>query len=184
MAKRFLCLLLTLILTLSLMPLAASAEGDPWMQFYVSPTGSDEADGTEAAPFKTIPRAQEEVRKYNQSMKGDIVVNLMPGHYFLEDRLEFGIADSGSNGYDVRWRGTDPDNLPVISGAKQVTGTWEEGEDGIWHIQAENLDFARSLFVNDRQATRAKGSRKIYGGKQYLGDTIYHRHYQEKDPEA
>jgi len=111
MAKRFLCLLLTLLLTLSLMPLAASAQEEPWMQFYVSPTGSDEADGSEAAPFKTIPRAQEEVRKYNQNMKGDIVINLMPGNYFIEERLDFDIADSGSNGYDVRWRGTDPDNL-------------------------------------------------------------------------
>lgn len=166
MKKRMLCLCLTLLMILSLVPLSVTAEG-AWMSFYVSPAGSDDAAGTQNAPFKTITRAQEEVRKHNKNMQGDIVVNLMPGRYELTEQLDFKLADSGSNGFSVIWQGTDPDNLPIISGAKEVTGTWVEGENGIWHTQTENLDFARNLFVNGRQAVRAKTAKKVAGGAFY-----------------
>ena len=45
-------------------------------EFYVSCSGDDSADGSRTAPFKTIERAKEEVRKYNQNMQNDIVVNI------------------------------------------------------------------------------------------------------------
>jgi len=193
MKKRFLGLFLTLLMLLSLMPVQASAEGEAWMSFYVSPTGSDNAAGSEVAPFKTIQRAQEEVRKYNQNMQGNITVNLMPGRYELTEQLDFKLEDSGTNGFEVIWQGTDPNNLPVVSGAKEVKGTWTEGENGIWHIQADDIDFARSIFVNGKKAVRAKSSKKVYGGDEYTEkvdyvhpyrgarDTVYAGFYASKD---
>ncbi|MBQ8588267.1 MAG: hypothetical protein IJ454_02640, partial [Clostridia bacterium] len=156
--------------------------GQVWMSFYVSPDGSDDALGTEADPFRTLARAREEVRKYNGYMQGDITVNLMPGRYVQEEHLEFKLEDSGTNGYDIVWQGTDPDNLPTISGAEEVTGTWTEGEDGIWHIQAENLKFAREMFVNDDMAIRARSSKKIYGKDYYnVGDDYLHPYHGQQD---
>jgi len=192
MKKRILGLVLTLLMILSLLPVSAVAE-EAWMSFYVSPSGSDDAAGTQSAPFKTILRAQEEVRKYNQNMQGNIAVNLMPGRYELTEQLDFKQADSGSNGYDVIWRATDPNNMPIISGAKEVKGTWVEGENGIWHTQAEDIDFARSIFVNGKKAIRAKASKKSIGFGEYtvkenyvhpiLGekDTVYKGFYASKD---
>jgi len=147
--------------------------GQVWMSFYVSPEGSDDALGTKEDPFKTIGRAQTEVRKYNGYMEGDITVNIMPGRYVQKEHLEFKPEDSGTNGYNIIWQGTDPDNLPTISGAEKITGTWTEGEDGIWHIQAENLDFAREMFVNDDMAIRARSSKKIYGKDYYNTEDDY-----------
>jgi len=172
MAKRFLVLFLTLLMVLPLIPAQASAEGEAWMSFYVSPAGNDSAAGSEVAPFKTLARAQEEVRKYNKNMQGNIVVNLMPGRYeFLgEERWEFGLSDSGSNGYDVIYRGTDPNNLPVISGAKEIDTTWTEGENGIWHTTISGFDFVRELFINDVPAVRARNNKKVYGDALYKGN--------------
>ena len=44
--------------------------------FYVAPSGSDMNEGTFVAPFKTLARAQKEVRKVNETMTGDVVVYL------------------------------------------------------------------------------------------------------------
>ncbi len=176
MSKRFFSILLALLLALSLVPVSASAQGEAWMEFYVSPTGNDNGSGTQSSPFQTLERARDEVRKYNKNMQGDIVVNMLPGRYELSDYLEFEVEDSGSNGFDVIWQGTDPDNLPIISGAKEVTGEWTEGENGIWHVKAENLTFARDLFVNGVQATRAKTAKKIYGTGIYK-DPNYHEDF-------
>ncbi|MBQ4517937.1 MAG: hypothetical protein II997_05065 [Clostridia bacterium] len=178
MKKRFLGLFLTVIFALSLMPVSASAESNVWKSFYVSPVGSDDAAGTETAPFKTLMRAQEEVRKYNQNMQGDIVVNLMPGRYQLTRQWELEQEDSGFNGFNVIWQGTDPDNLPTISGAEEVTGEWTKGEDGIWHVKAENLNMAREMFVNGKAAVRAKTSKKVYGGKEYTRAVNYSHPYR------
>ncbi len=173
MKKRFLGLFLTLLMILSLVPISASAADEAWMSFYVSPAGSDDAAGTQSAPFKTLQRAQEEVRKYNKNMQGNIAVNLMPGRYQLDEQWELEKEDSGSNGYEVIWQGTDPDNLPTISGAKEVTGEWTKGEDGIWHTQADNIDTVRELYVNGKAAVRAKTSKKVYGGSEYTKEVSY-----------
>ena len=183
--KRITAVFLSLLLLVGVIPVGAAqgqTETKIYKEFYVSVDGSDTEEGTKEAPFKTIERAQEEVRKYNQKMTGDIVVNLMPGRYELSERLEFKIPDSGNNGYDVIYRAIDPENLPTISGAEEVTGEWTKGDDGIWHIKAENLEFARELFVNETPAIRARSPKKIYGSKRYLSEEKrYHAAYNVED---
>ncbi len=181
MKKRFLGLFLTLLMLLSLMPVQASAEGEAWMSFYVSPTGNDSAAGSEVAPFKTLARAQEEVRKYNKNMQGNIVVNLMPGRYETMKHLVFTTEDSATNGFEIIWQGTDKNNLPTVSGGKKVTGTWKEGANGIWEVKTENFDFVREMFVNDRVATRARSAKKIWGTGLYTEDVKWtHPHFGEQ----
>ncbi|MGN1059847.1 MAG: hypothetical protein ACI4QW_05380, partial [Clostridia bacterium] len=114
-------------------------------------------------------------------MQGDIVVSLAPGRYEQLTNLDMRIEDSGFNGYNVIYRGEDAENMATLSGAKEVTGTWTEGENGIWSIKAENLKFARELIVNDRLATRAKSSKKIYGNAHYKNiEHTEHQHYNGK----
>ena len=68
--------------------------------FYVSPTGSDQGDGSLQKPFKTIERAQQAIRSYLSSHKvplGGIAVWLRAGTYQLANTLTFTSADSGDS---------------------------------------------------------------------------------------
>ncbi len=170
MKKRLTAVFLTLLLLLGAIPVSVGAEeaaDAAYMNIYVSPNGNDEADGSENNPFRTLERARDEVRKYNKTMTGDIVVNLLPGRYERAERFELESEDSGYNGFDVIWRGTDKTNMATISGAVEVNGTWTMGENGIWHIKAENLDFVREMFINDKAAIRARDPKVVYGNKKY-----------------
>ena len=69
---------------------------------YVAPSGSDTNDGSFEAPFKTISRAQKEVRKLNETMTGDIVVCLRGGTYQLASTLTLNNLDGGKQGHYVR----------------------------------------------------------------------------------
>lgn len=171
--KQILSFLLIFALVCSSVPVALAAEtnGEVWKSFYVSPQGSDNAAGSEAYPFRTLERAGEEVRKYNKDMKGNIVVNIAPGRYeYSSDKFwEFGVDDSGSNGYDIIYRGTDSNNLPVISGARAIDGQWQLGQNGIWHTKLDGFDFVRELFINDVPAVRARSNKKVSGDDVYVG---------------
>lgn len=65
--------------------------------FYVSTKGNDSNDGSFASPFRTIKKAQEEVRKIvaNDS-KANVVVAVMAGEY-NEAGITFSKEDSGEN---------------------------------------------------------------------------------------
>ena len=68
--------------------------------FYVSPTGSDQGNGSLQNPFQTIQRAQQAIRSYlssNRAPSGGIAVWLRAGTYQLSDSLSFTAADSGTS---------------------------------------------------------------------------------------
>lgn len=144
---------------------AAEAESAPEREFYVSVDGSDDGDGTKAHPFKTVDRARLEVQKYNKDMHGDIVVNIGDGGYQLDSTLNFGVEDSGSNGYDVVYKG-NRDNVPTLSGGRTVTGWSDDDGDGIWTTTVD-ADYIRYLYVNDHIAMRAKTTKLVYGDANY-----------------
>ena len=170
MKKRLTAVFLSLLLLIGTVPIWAVAEDaatSAYMNIYVSPGGNDEGDGSENSPFRTLERARDEVRLHNKTMTGDIVVNLLPGRYERTERFELDPEDSGFNGFDVIWRGTDKTELATISGATKIDGTWTEGENGIWHVKAENLDFVREMFVNDKTTIRARNPKNVWGIKKY-----------------
>ena len=62
-----------------------AAGGRPGETFWVSPQGSDDAAGTESAPFLTLERARDAVRALDASAwNNDVAVNLREGTYRLE----------------------------------------------------------------------------------------------------
>ncbi|NJD04335.1 MAG: DNRLRE domain-containing protein [Ruminiclostridium sp.] len=83
--------------------------------YYVSPTGSDSNPGTVSQPFKTMQKARDVVRTVNSNMTGDIVVYLRGGYYNLQGPVDFGSADSGTNGYKVIYQNYSGET-PHISG--------------------------------------------------------------------
>lgn len=135
-------------------------------EIYVAADGDDANVGTADSPFKTIARAQEEVRKMNSNMWGDIYVYLGEGIYVLEDTLTFGTEDDGSNGFYVRYVANGD---VTISGGQQITG-WEnysatysarsvsDVNDNLYVAQVEGFTGAGigEMYVNDTYARRAE----------------------------
>ena len=148
MFKKFISLNLcfAMLLNMSWVVCAAANDNQIYREFYVSEAGSDENEGSENSPFKTIKAAQDAVRKYNSDMKGDIIVNIMPGTYYQNDMLEFSNEDSGFNGHSVIYKGH---GMPVISGGKQVE-TFKQSEKypGLLEAYIPDVDFVNEFYVN------------------------------------
>ncbi len=131
------------------------ADGIPWQTYYVSPSGDDTANGTEAYPYKTLYRAQEAVRvNVSAGLLGDVVVYLRAGTHLLNQTFLLNQSDCGNNGFRVSYLAY-PNESPVISGGKTVTG-WSLYGNGIWVATCDVDDF-RQLYVNGQRAVRARG---------------------------
>lgn len=135
--------------------------------FYVDPiNGKDEYSGDETAPFKTIKRAQEEVRKYNKLMSSDIYVYLKGGNYYLDETLEFTDEDNGYNGFNVIYKAQDGEKA-CVSGGVEIK-KWEiyDEEKNIYKAQANGIG-NRHLFVNGKRAVRARSKGDV---KDFVND--------------
>lgn len=147
------------------------------INIYVSPDGDDLNTGLQDNPVKTIQAAQNIVRKYNNDMKSDIIVNIMPGTYNLDKMLEFTTADSGSNGHNVIYRGKD---LPVISGGRKVLN-FKKSEKYPNLIEAElpNVDDVEEFYVDGDKKYVAKSERLFTpsnykdSNSEYASDGLY-----------
>ena len=126
------------------------AEARTFREFYVSPAGVDTNPGTKARPFLTLARARDVVRTVNKQMTGDIVVCLRGGNYPVTTPVEFTVADSGGNGFNVIYRAWKKE-IPVISGGVPVTG-WQLDHDKIYRATLDWDGKLRSLYVNGKRA--------------------------------
>ena len=119
---------------------------------HVSPGGSDNADGSAAAPVQSLTRAQTLVRAANAS--DDVVVHVDGGTYVLDEPLRFERSDGGLNGNTVTWRG-EPGDMPLISSGFEVTGfTLHDEERRIYVADIpQGLD-TRQVWVNGTRAER------------------------------
>lgn len=89
----------------------------PHPQLFVSPTGSDDAAGSDAShPVATLSKVQLLARAALQ-VHGSVIVNVMPGTYRINETLCFSDADSGAT-----WRG----NGAVVTGSIQLP--WSDFE--------------------------------------------------------
>ena len=129
---------------------------------YVAPDGDDANPGTMDAPFATLDRAREEVRKKNDEMTDDLHVYLRAGTYRLSETVTFTAEDSGENGHRIYYEAY-PGETPVLSGAVPVTG-WEVHQDNIYKAQLERSSKLRNLYVGDRRALMASKRIPSQGG--------------------
>ena len=134
--------------------MASAAFAAPQATFYVSPSGSDAAEGTKDAPFKTITQAQKAVRAINSSMTGDIEVVLREGTYVLPGTIGFDERDGGKDGHYVRYKAYEGEQ-PLITGGMAITG-WSVHDEAnnIWKAEGVEGNF-RQLYVNGKKAVRA-----------------------------
>ena len=121
--------------------------------FYVAPEGDDGNTGTQQAPFRTLPRAQQAVREVADRQQ-DIVVQVQAGEYFLEEPLRFDSSDGGTDSHSVTYQGVSSGDVVIHSGMK-VTNWQVSDEAGIMQSPVADAQF-RQLYVNGQRAIRAR----------------------------
>ncbi|MDW8078875.1 MAG: right-handed parallel beta-helix repeat-containing protein [Thermoguttaceae bacterium] len=133
----------------------ASAQQPVVATFYVSTSGVDDAPGTKAKPFATIPRAQQAVRQWKRTrgLKGHILVLIGRGVYELNEPLAFGPEDGGEGAFRIIYQAEAPNEV-VISGGRKIVD-WREGENGVWEAVWRGKPF-RQLYVAGKRAVRAR----------------------------
>lgn len=65
--------------------------------FYLAPLGNDSGPGTLDAPFATLERARDAVRKLKSESDKNITVQIRGGEYRLGKTVIFGLKDAGDN---------------------------------------------------------------------------------------
>ncbi len=122
---------------------------------YVAPNGDDTNPGTQAQPLKTVAKARDLVRGMTATMTGDITVYLRGGTYPQTATLAFANADSGKNGFYVKYVAY-PGEQPIITGGQPITGwTLTDTTNGIYTATGVTSRF-RQLYVNGTKAIRAR----------------------------
>ncbi len=89
--------------------------------FYVSPDGSDNNDGSREAPFATIERARQAVRSTDKSSRSGITVALHAGEYRVSS-LEFTAEDSGTESCPVTYCACGDGDV-VLNGGISIKGS-------------------------------------------------------------
>ena len=141
---------------LSLPPVSAA----PAVTFFVSPAGNDANPGAKTKPFATIERARQAVRALKEKglPAGGVSVLLRGGTYFLNEPFVLGPEDSGTATSPITYEAY-PDEKPVISGGRPVTG-WKRGAGEIRTAQvaaaAGGKDHYTQLFVDGQRQVRAR----------------------------
>ena len=84
--------------------------------FFVSPTGSDAAEGTSTAPWRTLAHAQAQARKARQQQHQHhpVSVSLLGGDFRVNQTLVFDAADSG-----ITWHAA-PGVVPRVTASTSV----------------------------------------------------------------
>ncbi len=149
-----------LILIVGVMSLAVAACAEPVI-LHVAVDGSDEAAGSEAAPFRTLTRARDEVRRVKQAGElpdGGVRVIIHGGVHYLDEPLVLGPEDSGSASAPIVYAAADGER-PVLSGGRVITGL-ARNADGSWSTTipaaADHKWVFRQLFVDGRRYIPAR----------------------------
>ena len=162
---------------------AASAD------YFVSPDGNDNwtgrlaHPGTNDGPFATITRARDAVRGLLKTGKhtNGVRVLLRGGVYYLDQTLEFGPEDSGTEQAPVVYAAAPDENVAVSEGRRLVDGRWGEANGHkVWVIDIPEVRHNRwrfrQLFVNGERRPRTRlpkqGEYRIESLPGYSGDFL------------
>jgi hypothetical protein len=119
---------------------------------YVAPHGNDRNPGTQAAPVRSLDRAQAMVRAKNKD--SDVAVILADGRYQLTAPLVFRREDGGQNGKRVEWRAA-AGAKPMITSGIEIAGFAPYDADRRIYVAntPKGLD-TRQIWVNGTVAER------------------------------
>lgn len=149
---------LAIVILLPSFALRAFAERE---YFVDAVNGADTNDGrSTGTAFKTLSHAQDVVRSYIAGgMSENIVVNLRgTGAFVRTSVLAFTEADSGRDGFNIRWQSYGTETA-ILSGGVQVTGwTLHDSANNIWKAPMANVNDVRWINVNGVRRDRARSA--------------------------
>lgn len=103
------------------------------VDFYVSPSGNDQNQGTKEAPVATFIAARDLVRKYksiHESLPSEgITVWVGEGEYFLNEPFILDENDSGSPENPIVWRAQERGKVNITGGRSISSETFKDIED-------------------------------------------------------
>lgn len=177
---------------------------------HVEVNGNDKTgDGSQEKPFATLARAQKAVREINGNMTGDIIVSVGAGDYYLDEAIQMDERDSGSNGFEVIWQGSNKSADDVstrLIGGQDITGegyqwkaaTAEDEASGllpgmagkVYKIQLnpedyQYFDYTNSDYMDDEDYPQGyyghQGFNELYvnGEKAIMARSQNYRHYED-----
>lgn len=143
------------------------------ISFYVSPSGSDNNSGSLKAPFATLEKAKQMVRKYRSSTPAPnaITVYLRKGEYFLDSTFFLYPEDSGDPDNPVTYC-SYPGEKAVLIGGRRI-GNWKRlnaqyprvdplARGKIWVADIPRGWLFHYLFVNGKKATRSQSDHRYW----------------------
>jgi len=149
------------LVRLMLPGLAATVLAIPCMalELHVAPNGDDAQPGTLERPLATITAARDAVREKNAAgLAEDVTVWIHGGIYRIEQPIEFGPDDGGTEQHSVTYAAWQKEK-PVICGGRPITG-FSVAADGTWVAEIPQAKAGkrrfRELFVDGRRAVRAR----------------------------
>jgi uncharacterized protein YjdB len=128
-------------------------------RWYVDPVaGSDDHEGTEEEPFRTLTKARDAFRAATANgavMTGDAEIILRGGIHQLSEPLILDERDSSDTYYRVTYKAY-PNEEPIISGGVPIAG-WQlhDAARGIYRAPSNGIE-TRQLYVNGIRAVRAR----------------------------
>ncbi|MCK4998083.1 MAG: right-handed parallel beta-helix repeat-containing protein, partial [Anaerohalosphaera sp.] len=157
------------ILVIIAMPVLAGIQA----QYYVSPDGSDNNPGSLELPFATIEKARDIIRTVNDTMTGDIVVNIKSGRYFVDSTIEFTDADSGTNGFSIIYKNyNQPGSASFVGG--RIVSNWQLHQGQIYYADVGSVDF-HTLYENGKRVRKARTPNYVNSDKHPVAQANYLR---------
>ena len=190
---KFRLTVITLLLT-AIMPLSAvvgsvgiyAGETDV-TEFYISETGSDDAPGTEDAPFATIEKARDTIRELAASdglPGGGITVYIHGGRYPVSETIEFTEADSGTAACPITYKAYGDGEVYIDGGVTLPAGKFTAADDAmlsrvidpgakanlmVYDMKAEGIDYSEVVHKGTHSAVLPDCRLYIDGERQWLG---------------
>jgi len=168
---------------------SAESEIQQQVDFYVSPRGNDQWSGhlaepqTNDGPFATPARAAQAVRTLRKDLKEVRAVRIVfrGGTYYLDQPLEFGPDDSGTELAPVIYAAAAGEKVVLSGGRRLEGGGWGEvNGHRAWIIQVPEVRDRhwrfRQLFVSGARRPRTRlprqGEYQIQSLPGYTGDFL------------
>ncbi|MCK5906246.1 MAG: right-handed parallel beta-helix repeat-containing protein [Flavobacteriales bacterium] len=137
--------------------------GDPKIEVYVSPNGSDQNSGTKEEPFATLEKARNyirTVRNLDNSLKSTVI--LREGIYKLENTFLLEAQDS-----NIEFKAFQ-EEVPVLTGGRTIKN-WRllkedlseisnKSKGNIWTADIPKNWLFHYMFVNGQRAERSKST--------------------------
>jgi len=124
-------------------------------EYYVSPDGADANPGSFEQPFKSIGRAQSQVRRSANRAKQPLTVHFRGGTYYLNDPIVFSVEDSGSAKNPVVYSAYK-DETVILSGGSKLSLDWKPYRDGIFQAKTPAGLEVDQLFVDGKRQRMAR----------------------------